>query len=55
MNHKRSEMNIHEQLYIDASDHQLRAVIMQDKNQTTIAFYSRKLNTAQKWFTTTER
>jgi hypothetical protein len=40
-------------LYTDASDHQLGAVIMQDKNP--IAFYSRKLNTAQKLFTTTER
>jgi hypothetical protein len=33
-------------LYTDASDHQLGAVIMQDKNP--MAFYSRKLNTAQK-------
>jgi hypothetical protein len=40
-------------LYIDASDHQLEAVIMQDKKP--IAFYSRKLNTAQKRYTTTER
>jgi hypothetical protein len=40
-------------LYIDASDHQLGAVIMQDKKP--IAFYSRKLNTAQKRYTTTER
>jgi hypothetical protein len=39
-------------LYIDASDHQLGAVIMQDKKP--IAFYSRKLNTAQKRYTTTE-
>jgi hypothetical protein len=37
----------------DASDHQLGAVIMQDKKH--IAFYSRKLNTAQKQYTTTER
>jgi hypothetical protein len=42
-------------LYTDASDHQLRAVIMQDKMQTSIAFYSRKLNTAQKRYTTTAR
>jgi hypothetical protein len=40
-------------LYIDASDQQFGAVIMQDK--TTIAFYTRKLNTAQKRYTTTER
>jgi hypothetical protein len=40
-------------LYTDASDHQLGAVIMQDKKP--IAFYLRKLNTAQKWYTTTER
>jgi hypothetical protein len=39
--------------YIDASDHQLGAVIMQDKKP--IAFYSRKLNTAQKRYTTTDR
>jgi hypothetical protein len=42
-------------LYTDASDHRLVAVIMQDKKQSTIAFYSQKLNTAQKWYTTTER
>jgi hypothetical protein len=40
-------------LYTDASDHQFGAVIIQDKKP--IAFYLRKLNTAQKWYTTTER
>ena len=40
-------------IYMDASDHQLGAVITQD-NQP-IAFYSRKLNDAQKRYTTTER
>jgi hypothetical protein len=37
----------------DASDHQLGSVIMQDKKPR--AFYSRKLNTAQKRYTTTDR
>jgi hypothetical protein len=35
------------------SDHQLGAVIMQDRKP--VAFYSRKLNTALKRYTTTER
>jgi RNase H-like domain found in reverse transcriptase len=39
-------------IYTDASDHQLGAVIVQDKKP--IAFYSRKLNAAQKRYTTTE-
>jgi hypothetical protein len=39
--------------YIDVSDHQLGAIILQDRNPTS--FYSRKLNTAQKRYTTTER
>jgi hypothetical protein len=39
--------------YTDASDHQLGAVIMQDKKP--ISFYLRKLNTAQKRYTTTEK
>jgi hypothetical protein len=40
-------------LYTDSSDHKLGAVIIQDKKP--IAFYSRKLNTAQKQYATTER
>jgi hypothetical protein len=40
-------------LYTDGSDDQFGAVIMQDKKH--IAFYSQKLNTAQKRYTTTER
>jgi predicted GTPase len=39
-------------LYTDASDHQLGAVIIQDEKP--IAFYSQKLNTAQKRYTITE-
>jgi RNase H-like domain found in reverse transcriptase len=40
-------------IYTDASDHQLGAVIMQDKKP--LAFYLHKLNTAQQRYTTTER
>jgi hypothetical protein len=40
-------------LYTDTSDHQLGSVIMQAIKP--IAFYSRKINTAQKRYTTTER
>jgi RNase H-like domain found in reverse transcriptase len=40
-------------IYTDASDHQLSAVIMQDKKP--IASYSRKLNATQRRYTTTER
>jgi hypothetical protein len=39
-------------IYTDASDHQLGAVIMQDKKP--LVFYSRKLNAAQRRYTTTE-
>jgi hypothetical protein len=39
-------------IYTGTSDHQLGAVIMQDK--MPLAFYSRKLNAAQKRNTTTE-
>jgi hypothetical protein len=39
-------------LYTDASDHQLGAFIMQDRK--SIAFYSQKLNTGQKRYTTNE-
>jgi RNase H-like domain found in reverse transcriptase len=41
------------QIYNDASDHQLGAFIMKDKKP--IASYSRKLNAAQRRFTTAER
>jgi hypothetical protein len=40
-------------LYTDTSDHQLEAVIMQDKKP--IAFYLQNLNTAKERYTTTER
>jgi hypothetical protein len=44
-------VNFH--LYTDASDHQLGVVIMQDRN--AIAFYSQKINTSQKRYTTTKK
>ena len=40
-------------IHTDASDRQLGAVISQ--NGKPIAFYSRKLNSAQRRYTTTER
>jgi hypothetical protein len=40
-------------LYTEASDHQLGAVIMQDRNP--IAFYLRNLNTTHERYTITER
>ncbi|MGH7974221.1 MAG: reverse transcriptase/ribonuclease H family protein, partial [bacterium] len=41
-------------IYTDASGSQLGAVITQESN-TPLAFYSRKLNSAQRLYTTTER
>jgi hypothetical protein len=44
-------VNFH--LYTDVSDHQLGVVIMQDRKP--IAFYSQKINTSQKRYTTTKK
>jgi hypothetical protein len=48
-----ADFNMPFHLYTDASDHQLGAIIMQDKKP--IAFYSLKLNTTQMQNTSTER
>jgi RNase H-like domain found in reverse transcriptase len=40
-------------IYTDPSDHQLGAVIIQDK--TILGFYLQNLNTAQRRYTTAER
>jgi RNase H-like domain found in reverse transcriptase len=40
-------------MYMDASKYQLGSFIMQDDKP--LAFYSRKLNPAQKWYTTGEQ
>ena len=47
------DFNLPFDVHTDASDRQLGAVISQ--NGKTLAFYSRKLNSAQRNYTTTER